>query len=257
LLLTELLMAPRVRLAALEPRPGDSQTELRVGRRRLRVHAFGEGPLVLLVHGWQGAASQLRLLAEAMVAAGFRVALFDMPAHGEAPGWSTSGPEFIRILRRVVHELGPLHAVLGHGLGGTAALKCAAEGLPLSGVVALAPVPSFEFALQGHARTFGLAPAAKEWLARRVESRTGMKRAELDLANLELGVPTLLMHDLLDRSVPSRHSRRLRSAWQSARLIETCGFGHRRLLQADLVAQAVVAFLATLPTAPQPAPTLS
>jgi pimeloyl-ACP methyl ester carboxylesterase len=247
LLLTELVMAPRTRLAAVAPGRGDSQTELRIGRRRLRVHAFGEGPLVLLVHGWQGAASQLRSLAEAIAAAGFRVALFDMPAHGEAPGWSTSGPEFIRILRRVAHALGPLHAVLGHSLGGLAALKCAAEGLPVAGVVALAPIPSFEFALHGHARAFGLSPVAKEFLARRFESRTGMKRSELDLASLELGVPTLLVHDLLDRSVPSRHSRRLKRAWQSARLIETCGFGHSRLLEADLVAQAVVAFLATLP----------
>jgi hypothetical protein len=36
-----------------------------------------------------------------------------------------------------------------------------------------------------------------------------------------------------------------------ARLLETIGFGHRRLLQADVVAQGVVAFLATLPGAPQ------
>jgi pimeloyl-ACP methyl ester carboxylesterase len=257
LLLTELAMSPRTRLAAIEPRRGDSQTELRVGKRRLRIHAFGEGPLVLLVHGWQGAASQLRVLAEAIAAAGFRVALFDMPAHGEAPGWSTNGPEFIRILRHVAHALGPLHAVLGHSLGGMAALKSAAEGLPVSGVVALAPIPSFEFVLQAHARAFGLAPVAKELLARRFESRTGMKRAELDLARLAPGVPTLLVHDLLDRSVPSRHSRRLKSAWRSAQLIETCGFGHSRLLEADLVAQAVVAFLATLPTQPPTAPTPS
>jgi pimeloyl-ACP methyl ester carboxylesterase len=252
LLVAELAMAPRTRLAAIEPRPGDTQTELRVGRRRLLVHAFGEGPLVVLVHGWQGAGSQMRSLAEAIVAAGFRVALFDMPAHGEAPGWSTSGPEFTRILAGVAAQLGPLHAIVGHGLGGTAALSCAAAGLPLTGVVAVAPIPSFEFALRGHVRAFGLSPFAKELLARRLEARTRTQRQALDLAQLELPVPALLVHDLLDRTIPSRHSRRLKDAWQSARLIETCGFGHRRILEADLVAQAVVAFLATLPGAGAP-----
>jgi pimeloyl-ACP methyl ester carboxylesterase len=246
-LVAELAMAPRTRLAAIEPRPGDSQTELSVGSRRLRVHAFGEGPLVVLVHGWQGAGSQMRSLAEAIVAAGFRVAIFDMPAHGEAPGWSTSGPEFARILSGVAAQLGPVHALVGHSLGGMAALLCAARGLPLSGVVAVAPTPSFEFALRGHARTFGLSPLAKELLARRFEARTRTKREEFDLERLELPVPALLVHDLLDRIIPSRHSRRLKDAWQSARLIETCGFGHRRVLDADLVAQAIVAFLATLP----------
>jgi pimeloyl-ACP methyl ester carboxylesterase len=250
-LLAELAMAPRKRLAALESRPGDTEKVLRVGGRRVRVHAFGEGPLVVLVHGWQGAASQLRSLAEAVAAAGFRVALFDMPAHGEAPGWSTSGPEFIRILSSVARELGPLYAVVGHGLGGTAALKCAAQGLPLAGVVALAPIPSFEFVLRRHARAFGLSTKVRELLARRLESRTRMTRGELDLAAHELAVPTLLVHDLLDRAVPSRHSRHLKNAWRSARLIETCGFGHVRILEADPVAQAVVAFLATLPGAPR------
>jgi pimeloyl-ACP methyl ester carboxylesterase len=252
LVLTELAMAPGSRRGALESRPGDTQTELRIGRRRLRVHAFGEGPLVLLVHGWKGGASQLRILAESVVAAGFRVALFDMPAHGEAPGWSTSGPEFIRLLSSVARQLGPIHALVGHSLGGSAALKCAAQGLPVSGVVALAPLPSFEFALRRYVRAFGLSTAAKEHLARRFEARTQMKRAELDLAELDLGVPTLLVHDLLDRSIPSRHSRRLKSTWRSAQLIETCGFGHHRILDADVVAQAVAAFLATLPSAPQP-----
>jgi pimeloyl-ACP methyl ester carboxylesterase len=253
--LAELAMAPRRRLAALEARPGDTQIELRVGRRRLRVHSFGEGPLVVLVHGWQGAASQLRGLAEAVVAGGFRVALFDMPAHGEAPGWSTSGAEFIHLLTHVARELGPLHALIGHSLGGSVALKCAAQGLPMAGVVALAPIPSFEFVLRAHARAFGLAPKVREWLAQHFEARTRMKRSELDLASLELGVPALLVHDLLDRVVPSRHSRRLKLSWSSASLIETCGFGHRRVLTADLVAQEVVAFLASLPVATRgPAP---
>lgn len=261
LVLAELCLAPGARKLPL----GSSKlalpnavthTELRVGRRRVRVHAYGEGPLVVLVHGWKGAASQLSALAASVCAAGFRVALFDMPAHGEAPGWSTSAPEFIHILAHVARQLGPLHAVVGHSLGGTAALLCAARGLRMAGVVALSPVPSFEFAMRGYARAFGLAPAARELLARRFEARTRTKRAELDLAGVTPGVPTLLVHDLLDRSVPSRYSRQLERQWPGTHLIETCGFGHGRMLDAELVAQSVVAFLATLPASnAAPAPT--
>src|SRR3712207_163074 len=157
-------MAPRVRRAPLSAQHGVTHTELRAGKRRVRVHAYGEGPLVVLVHGWQGGASQLSTLATSICAAGFRVALFDMPAHGEAPGWSTSAPEFVRVLEHVARELGPLHAVVGHSLGGTAALLCAARGLPMSGVVALSPVPSFEFAMRSYARAFGLSPVERELL---------------------------------------------------------------------------------------------
>jgi len=258
LVLAELCLAPRTRrvplaLGSLALPNAVTYTELRVGKRRVRVHAYGEGPLVVLVHGWQGGASQLSGLAASVCAAGFRVALFDMPAHGEAPGWSTSAPEFIRILAHVARELGPVHAVVGHSLGGTAALLCAARGLPMAGVVALSPVPSFEFAMRGYARAFGLSLRAKELLARRFEARTRTKRAELDLAGVTPGVPTLLVHDLLDRSIPSRYSRRLKHQWPGTDLIETCGFGHGRMLDADRVAQSVVAFLATLPATELPA----
>lgn len=250
--LAELCLAPRVRRAPLALPRDVTHSELRVGKRRVRVHAYGEGPLVVLVHGWQGGASQLASLAASICAAGFRVALFDMPAHGEASGWSTSAPEFIRVLAHVARALGPLHAVVGHSLGGSAALLCAARGLRMAGVVALSPVPSFDFTMRGYARAFGLAPRARELLAQRFEARTRMKRDELDLAVVNPGVPTLLVHDLLDREVPSGYSRQLEKKWPGTHLIETCGFGHGRLLEAELVAESVVAFLATLPGAEGP-----
>lgn len=249
--LAELCLAPRQRLPALELPAGAVTTELRAGKRRVRVCSFGEGPLVVLVHGWQGAASQLLELAQSIRAAGFRVALFDMPAHGGSPGFSTSCREFIAVLSAVAQKLGPLHAVVGHGLGGTAALLAVARGLDAASVVAVAPIPSFELTLRGYVRAFGLSARARELLARRLEARAGMKRAQLDLAGIEPGVPTLLVHDHLDRVVPARHSRRLQQLWAEARLLETVGFGHRRVLHADTVAQGVVAFLATLPGAPQ------
>ena len=249
LLLAELFVAPRSRVAPLAPLTGVSHHELSVRRRRVRVHLIGEGPLVVLVHGWQGGASQLVLLAESLRAAGFRVALFDMPAHGEAPGWSTNGIEFVAILERIVAELGPPHAVVGHSLGGTAALLALARGLPMAGAVAVAPMPSFEFAVRNYARSFGLSPHAKDLLARRLEARLGIQPQEFDLADVRLPAPALLVHDRLDRAIPWRHSRRLRDRWSGVRLFETIGLGHNRVLDAENVAQTIVEFLCSLPGA--------
>jgi len=251
LLLAELFMAPRQRRRPLVTASSLTRTRLRVGKRRIVVHAFGEGPLCLLVHGWQGGASQLSSLAESLSAAGFRVALFDMPAHGEAPGWSTSAVEFVEIIEAVARELGPVHALIGHSAGATASLVAAASGLPVAGVVAFSPMPSFDHAVRNYARRYGLTPRVRELLARRLEVRTGALRSELDLTRSPPGVPTLLVHDLLDRVIPYRHSRRLRDAWQGAQLLTTCGLGHNRVLDAESVAQDITGFLLTLPAAGQ------
>ena len=246
-LLAELFVAPRVRVPPLGPLPGASQRELRIGKRRVRVHSLGAGPLVLLVHGWQGGAYQLESLALALRDAGFRVALFDMPGHGEASGWSTHGREFIEIIQAVAAALGPLHAVIGHSLGGTAALMACAQGVAANGVVALSPMPSFDLALRSYARGFGLTPPLRERLARRLEARIGIRREDFDLARLQPELPVLLVHDLLDRAVPARHTRALRESWPGATLFETIGFGHNRGLQAKHVSRAIVAFLLSLP----------
>ena len=246
-LLTELFVAPRVRVPPLESLPGASPRVIRVGKRRVRVHSLGAGPLVLLVHGWQGGASQLATLALALRDAGFRVALFDMPGHGAAPGWSTHGREFIELIQGVAAALGPIHALVGHSLGGTAALMAAARGVAPAGVVALSPMPSFEFALRGYARGFGLSPPLRERLAQKLEARIGMRREDFDLGRLQPEMPVLLVHDLLDRAVPARHTRALRESWPSATLFETIGFGHNRGLHAKHVSRAIVAFLLSLP----------
>ena len=42
------------------------------------------GPIVLLVHGWEGRGSQLAAMVPLLVEAGFSVVTFDAPGHGEA-----------------------------------------------------------------------------------------------------------------------------------------------------------------------------
>src|SRR3954471_12912224 len=46
---------------------------------------WGQGPTVLLVHGWEGRGSQLGSFVEPLVAAGLSVVAFDAPGHGDSP----------------------------------------------------------------------------------------------------------------------------------------------------------------------------
>src|SRR5688500_15132227 len=49
----------------------------------VRGHVWGTGPAVYLVHGWGGRGSQLGSFVEPLLAGGFRVVMFDAPAHGD------------------------------------------------------------------------------------------------------------------------------------------------------------------------------
>jgi pimeloyl-ACP methyl ester carboxylesterase len=248
LVLAELFVAPRSRVKPLEPPVGATSEVLHAGKRSVRVHLLGEGPLVVLLHDWQGGASQLARLARGLANAGLRVALFDMPAHGASPGLTSDLSEFLDVAGEVSAQLGSVHALVGHGLGGLTALLCAAHGQLLSSVVAIAPVPSFEFAVQQFSRNFGADGSAQELLMRRLERRVGLSRRDASLAEITPAAPALIVHDVLDRSVPVRSSRQVSANWRGARLMETCGLGHQRILNAPPVIHFIGNFLQGFPT---------
>jgi hypothetical protein len=108
-------------------------------------------------------------------------------------------------------------------------------------------VPSFELSVQRFARSYGVQGRAEEHLMRRLERRVGLTRRDASLSEITPAVPTLVVHDVLDRSVSVRHSRQLTSSWRSARLMETCGLGHQRILNAPPVIHFVANFLRGFP----------
>ncbi len=98
----------------------------------LRALAWGEGPVVLLVHGWSGRGTQLAAFVEPLVAAGHRVLALDGSAHGDSPGRLTNLPAFADALRAVGVEYEPL-PVVTHRLADVVDL--AAGQRPVLGVV--------------------------------------------------------------------------------------------------------------------------
>jgi pimeloyl-ACP methyl ester carboxylesterase len=55
-------------------------------------------------------------------------------------------------------------------------------------------------------------------------------------------MPALVVHDAADRVVSIEHGRSLAAALPKARLLQTNGLGHRRILDDSTIVQSVVAF---------------
>lgn len=82
------------------------------------VWVWGQtGPLVVCVHGWRGSGWQFRRYIEPLVNAGFRVAVFDGPAHGSDQRKHTHLYEFVDVLDEIHRTIAPIEAFIGHSLG--------------------------------------------------------------------------------------------------------------------------------------------
>ena len=212
--------------------------------------AATQAPCVLLLHGWGGHAAQMRPLAQALAARGLRPVLVEMPAHGRSAGQTSNLPQFARAIEYVSARLQrdgqSLQAVVAHSLAANAAAFAFARGLAAAKLVLLAPPASPRQYTHQFAQVFGLREAVRAALEQRLEAREGIVLSQLEPAAVgpRIQAQTLVVHDRGDRVNRFADGLAYRQAIRNARLVETQGLGHRRILQDPGVLAEITAFVA-------------
>lgn len=234
--------------AAAFRRTGDGRLH-DVDGTRVVSRSWGEGRPVLLLHGWNGSATDFRHLVPAITAAGFRAVAIDAPGHGESDGDEASAVHLARALEVVAATTGPAAAVVAHSLGGAAAAMAVARGVRTDRLVLLAPAALPGRYVERAAAALGdLGPR----LVRALETRVGTPVRHLDLEHsLErIHTPVSIVHDTSDRETPLAPVRPLVAGHAGRELLLTDLLGHRRLLADPSVVRAVAALVAGDAVAP-------
>lgn len=237
---------PRSR-GALAP-PGDAEElDVAIDGRRLAAWRCGDGPAVLLMHGWGGSSAQLGRLVPPLLERGFSVVALDGPAHGRTPGRMASLPEFARALAAVARASGTVHAIVGHSLGAAAAALAVAEGLPARRLVLVGAAADPLRWAQAFAARFHVPAAAMRRMGARSERRLRFRWSDLHLRGLlrAFSGDVLFIHDRDDRDAAWTEPWALAQELPGARFVLTSGLGHRRILGSAAVARLVAAFVAT------------
>jgi pimeloyl-ACP methyl ester carboxylesterase len=205
------------------------------------------GPKVVLLHGWGSRASRFADFIAPLRAAGFSVIGIDAPAHGDSRGSSADLPRFRESLALVLREHEPIHAVIGHSLGGGAVLTVLAETAdhhPKK--ICLFGVPGdMDYILESFAMMLGLKPPALANLRARFRNKFGRPASAISVAAAapSVRVPVLVVHDEDDNVAPFAQGAALAAAIPGAQLLATRGFGHSGALRDAATIARVVAFL--------------
>jgi pimeloyl-ACP methyl ester carboxylesterase len=207
--------------------------------------SWGAGPTVLLVHGWNGRATQLGGFVAPLVTRGYRVVAFDAFGHGDSPGNRMSLPELASCIRQVADELGGVHGVIAHSLGGAATTFALSEGLQIGRAVFISPPADPRAFLEIFSATLGISDEVRARVKQRVERRLGapMEEMRANVLAPSMQVPLLVVHDRDDKEVPVRVGQSVADAWPGAELIITEGLGHQRILRAESVTNFAVSFI--------------
>ncbi len=229
----------------------EQSIEILVGDNKIPVYLWGNGPLVVMMHGWSGSGTQYRKFIPALVEAGYRVAVFDAPAHGSNPGKRSDLVEFSDALKAIQHQIGPVDTVIAHSLGAMAAVLATHRGLFVNRMVLLAPHLDVGRMFESYSSLLNLS----ETLACRFHQKVGRKMAAIIGGDdpwklltadklLQGGViPGLLVYDDRDEEIPQQLFEDIRQQWKQGEVLKTSDLGHNRLLKDEKVIRRVVDYL--------------
>lgn len=220
----------------------------RFGRTGLR---WGDsGPIVLAIHGWEGRPQQFSAIGEALVDRGYRLIALTGPGHGNGDRERAHPGAFVDALFEAASELGPVHALIGHSMGGGAALMAASRGLSVKRIVSIASPAGYRGVLHRIADGLGLNGLGRTRFLARMEARTGYRLDETEPAQLMplLDVPLLIAHDRDDRVIPFEQSMELARHSSRAQTVQSKGLGHGRILYDKATIERIVEFCSAIQT---------
>lgn len=243
-----LFFRPRGRRVARPPRVeglASAAFSVRHDGGTLAAWSFGQGPAVLLVHGWEGHAGQLAAFVAPLVASGHRVIAFDLPAHGGSSGEETDLFRSAAAIRAVAEVVGGVRAVIGHSFGGAATSIAIGAGLPSERAVLLASSSEGTLFARRAAELLGLSGARATGMIMEIGAIAGrpLEQARVALHVAAARTPALLLHDPADAEVPIQQAEEIAAAWPGARLETVSGVGHRRILRSPEIVRRAVEFV--------------
>jgi pimeloyl-ACP methyl ester carboxylesterase len=243
--------AGRRKLAGAETFPLRITGGRRAHAYRVNGGAVGIRQRYLVTHGWGSGIAYIADLVTALAATGAEVIAIDFPGHGRAGGRFLHMGLAVRAIRAAEERFGPFDAAIGHSFGGAALMVAAAGMLPdvtavLPRKLVLIGSPSeMHWLFKGFGKMLGLGKAAQSVLEHEVHRVTRRRLEDFDAGKAAgtIRCSVLVVHAEDDKEVSASHARRYAASGEAVRVHWANGFGHRRIVSAAPVIDAICDFL--------------
>jgi len=124
--------------------------------KSVNAYLWGQGPTVLLVHGWNGCSGQMAAVIKALLAEGYRVISIDAPGHGDSSGHRTDLLEVSGAIAQLAGDIDSISAIVAHSFGCMCVLHAVAGGLNVTSLVCVSPPRDVEMLVNKFAEAMKL-----------------------------------------------------------------------------------------------------
>lgn len=213
--------------------------EIKVDDQAVVYWKWGNGPVVIFAHGWNGRGIQFYHFFDKFVSNGFSVIAFDGPGHGESDGKTSSYFQMTDTVRALInhYKQDKIAGIVGHSFGAAAAINALhKENLQIPAVLIAPPIKLREM-LQNTIKIHGVPNLIFQSLITDYEKKYGYYFINDNPINIlkSFQPKALILHDSDDKVTSSAISRQIANQYVSINLITTDGLGHNRILKDALV----------------------
>lgn len=210
-------------------------------------HWPGEGPSVLLLHGWESSTGRWHAFLEPLRRAGYSIYAFDAPAQGRSGGKRFNAFLYACALRDYLehHSFAPDYWI-AHSAGGMAAILYLTEFS-----IEYEPQQLVSMAVPGYLQDFidkfcevvGVHDRVKRGIDDQFERKLKRRFAEVSFVEYvkEMRIPGLIVHDEEDELSSAGGARAMHANWAGSSLLITRGYGHS--LTGELVPNHILDYL--------------
>jgi pimeloyl-ACP methyl ester carboxylesterase len=224
--------------------PDSQRNDFEFEGLKLAFWQAGAGPMVFLLHGWEGSSADMTQFVAPLLSAGFSVAALDLPAHGASEGTLVSLFQFTRATKQLLDHIGHPHAFIAHSVGCPVVIEAIHAGINVNAVVLIGTPARYKDQAFMVASQLGLdRDGTKQMLEELKSMDVDVSAINTPAAVRDLKVPGLIIHSEDDKVIPQVLGKEVADAWPGARFMSMSGLGHRRILSSSEVIAAAVEFV--------------
>lgn len=209
-------------------------------------HEWGEGKILLLVHGWSGKSSQYKRLFKLVQDLPYKIVIPQMPGHGKSEAKLSSLGHFVYALSELHEHLDEIEAVVGHSIGGSASVIVAANGLQTKKIVTINSLANNLDILENFTGMLGLKPQSVQYVDKLISKNYG---GYIDEFSARKGIGEIqdceffCIHDKDDPYISFSNLESFKEANSDIKTMVTEELGHNKALKDKSVLEAINQFI--------------
>lgn len=249
-LVTKLFLTPQrvtLRSDQLEYYDSGKQEFIQFLDKDVFVFTKGEGPRIMLAHGWGSNSYIFRYLIDQLAEAGYSVVAFDYPAHGQSSGKQTTLVETSELVKHLSELYGPFNSIIAYSFGGPTSIRALELGLKIKNLVLLSAPTNINSIFNPFFDLLDINPVLQDLFIDELVLLSGIDRAKLSPINMNFDkkIRTLIVHDKNDEVIPQLDAELIHKAMRNSKLIITSNLGHRGVPRTESVINEITKFISS------------